>query len=218
MTSHVQATEERGIEGIEPSPAVARTVRRTLARREATYIDEVQRLLDAGLAVMEATRDPAGPKVADVVRTAGLSNQAFYRHFASKDDLVAAVVEAGTWRLVGYLDHQMAKIEDPEGKICVWIEGVLSQASSPLVARSTRATLSNLRQPPAGTVRRAPQAEIYRLLVSPLEAVGTLDPERDAAAISAVVFGRLDAFLWVAPPSEDDIAHVIRFCLGAIGH
>ena len=35
------------------------------------------------------------PRVADIVAEAGLSNDAFYRHFASKDALVAALVEDG---------------------------------------------------------------------------------------------------------------------------
>jgi hypothetical protein len=56
-----------------------------------------------------------------------------------------------------------------------------------------------------------------RLLEAPLEAMGSVDPARDAAAISAAVFGRLDAFLWVAPPTDDDVTHVVRFCLGALG-
>jgi AcrR family transcriptional regulator len=216
MTLRVPPTDEREVGGVAPSPAAARTVRRALARRESVYLDEVQRLLDAGLEVMEAAGDRGGPKVADVVRTAGLSNQAFYRHFASKDDLVAAVVEAGAWRLVGYLDHRMEKVEDPFDKIRAWIEGVLSQASIPSVARSTRAVMWNLRQLPAQTAGRARPAEMDRLLVGPLKAVGSADPERDAEVISAMVFGRLDGFLWVAPPTDDDVAHVIGFCLAGI--
>jgi AcrR family transcriptional regulator len=200
-----------------PSPAAARTVRRALARRESVYLEEVQRLLDAGLEVMEAAGDSAEPKVADVVRRAGLSNQAFYRHFASKDELVAAVVEAGSWRLVGYLDHQMAKADDPVEKIRTWILGVIAQAANPAVARSTRAALWNMRQLPATTAVRARPTALEELLLAPLEAIGSPEPTRDAAAISAVVFGRLDAFLWGIPPSGDDIDHVLAFCLRAIG-
>jgi AcrR family transcriptional regulator len=216
MTIRVPTTDP-DIGGAAPSPAAARTVRRALAHRESVYLDEVQRLLDAGLEVMEAAGDRPGPKVADVVRKAGLSNQTFYRHFASKDDLVAAVVEAGSWRLVSYLEHRMEKVDDPRDKIRAWIEGVLSQASVPAVARSTRAVMWNLRQLPVRTAGRARPAEMDRLLVPPLEAIGSPDPERDAAAISAVAFGRLDAFLWVAPPTDDDVAQVIGFCLAGIG-
>ena len=39
----------------------------------------------------------------------GLSNDAFYRHFPSKDALVAALLEDGAERLAGYVAHQMAQ-------------------------------------------------------------------------------------------------------------
>jgi hypothetical protein len=73
-------------------PTAARAVSRSLASRRSTYVEEVQRLLDAGLALMVEGQD--APRVADIVRRSGLSNQAFYRHFASKDELIVAVVES----------------------------------------------------------------------------------------------------------------------------
>ena len=62
----------------------------TLAKRGAGYVEEVRRLLDAALAVMRAGGPDARARVADIVAAAGLSNDAFYRHFPSKDALVAA--------------------------------------------------------------------------------------------------------------------------------
>ena len=57
------------------------------------------------------------PTVAEIVREAGLSNQAFYRHFASKDDLVAAIVDAGARRLASYVEHRMAAFDDPVDQV-----------------------------------------------------------------------------------------------------
>ena len=85
----------------------------SLAEREAEYSDEVQRLLDAGLAVMARSGTSASPRVADIVSEAQVSNDAFYRHFSSKEDLVLAVAEAGAERLVSYVSHQMNKHPDP---------------------------------------------------------------------------------------------------------
>ena len=72
----------------------------------------------------------------------------------------------------------------------------------------------------ARTVRRALAAresayldEVQRLLDA---GAGSPDPERDAAAISLVAFGRLEQFLWQSPPSDDDVEHLIEFCLAAI--
>lgn len=196
----------------------AQAVRRALAGREAAYVQEVQRLLDAGLEVMVAAGAGGSPKVADIVREAGLSNQAFYRHFAGRDELVAAIVERGAHRLVSYAEHQMAKATDPEGAVRAWILAVLSQASNPTAAEPTRAVMWNLRQLPRRVGADAPgtSALAADLLVAPLRQLGSPDPDRDAQAISDVVFGRLDHHLWGPAATEDDIAHVVRFCLNAV--
>jgi len=81
--------------------------------------------------------------VADIVATAGVSNDAFYRHFASKDALVGAILEDEMIRLASYLSHQMAKESTPEDKVRRWVEGVLSQATDDDIASTTLAVLWN---------------------------------------------------------------------------
>ena len=85
------------------------------------------------------------------------------------------------------------------------------------MARATRAVLWNRRQLPAGMAGPGRPGAMDQLLIEPLQGLGSADPERDAAAISAVVFGRLDTFLWVAPPTERDIEHLLGFVRGAVG-
>ena len=87
------------------------------------------------------------PRVADIVAAAGLSNDGFYRHFASKDALVAAILDDGTERLQSYLAHQMAKEVTAAGKVRRWVEGVLSQASDEEIAATTLAVLWNAGNP-----------------------------------------------------------------------
>jgi AcrR family transcriptional regulator len=193
-----------------------RAVQRALATRESAYADDVQRLLDAGLAAMEESRGETGPRVADIVRRAGLSNQAFYRHFDSKDELVAAVVEAGVLRLVGYIEHRLSKQPDPEAKLRAWVEAVLSQATNPAGANATRAVLWNFRQLPAGIAHRSAPPELGETLLEPLRELGSPDPVRDSVAIQAAAFARLDEFLWDAPPTDEDVDHLVSFCLAAI--
>lgn len=200
----------------EPSPVAARTVRRALAARESVYLDEVQRLLDAGLDLMVELGDERAPRVAEIVERAGLSNQAFYRHFAGKDELIAAVVEAGVHRLEGYLRHQLDKVDDPERKVRAWIAGVASQAQRQTVARQTRAAMRNLGQLPIEVRQTVSSPETDHMLADALRDAGSPDPERDAAAISLVTFGRLEQFLWQSPPRDDDVEHLIEFCLAAI--
>ncbi|MFI5041282.1 MAG: TetR/AcrR family transcriptional regulator, partial [Acidimicrobiales bacterium] len=127
----------------EVSAVVARVAQRALARRGASYTDEVQRLLEAGLEVMRRSATTSSPRVADIVREAGLSNDAFYRHFPGKEELVAAIVEAGAERLVGYLAHQMGKESTPDQQLRRWVEGIMAQAADPEVAEPTRAVLWN---------------------------------------------------------------------------
>jgi AcrR family transcriptional regulator len=132
-------------DGAEPDGAdLAESIaQRTLARRGTQYASEVRRLLDAGLEVMRRCGTASSPRVADIVAAAGLSNDAFYRHFASKEALVAAIIEDGAARLASYLDHQMAKARTPQGRVRRWVEGVLSQATDDDIAATTRAVLWN---------------------------------------------------------------------------
>src|SRR5262245_25949676 len=121
-----------------PSPVATRAVRRSLATRESAYLDEVQRLLDAGLELMVERGDERAPRVAEIVARAGLSNQTFYRHFTGKDELIAGIVEAGVHRLESYLRYQLDKVDDPEAKVRAWILGVIGQARGRTVASQTR--------------------------------------------------------------------------------
>jgi AcrR family transcriptional regulator len=165
---------------------------------------------------MEEAGAVSPARVADIVKRAGLSNQAFYRHFPSRDALVAAVVERGAVRLVSYVAHQMEKVTGPEDAVRRWITAVLSQAANPRVAERTRAVIWNLQQLPRlphGEPMRPPLAD---LLVEPLRELGSPDPDRDAAVIADIAFGRLDHHLWGPKATRDDVAHVIEFCLAAV--
>src|SRR6476620_6240282 len=100
-----------------------RVARQALDKRRAAYATEVRRLLDAALEVMRRCGTTSRPRVADIVAAAGLSNDAFYRHFPSKDALVTALLEDGAERLASYLTHQMAKETTPEGQVRCFVEG-----------------------------------------------------------------------------------------------
>src|SRR5262249_14923851 len=126
------------------------------------------------------------------------------------------VVEAGVHRLESYLRHRLEKVEEPEGKIDAWIRGVLGQASQETVARQTRGAMGNLRQlPPEGGQKVSAPATPDPVVEAPY-AAGRAAPERDAAAISVVSFGRLEDFLMMPTPTDDDVDQVVAFCLAAI--
>lgn len=201
----------------EDTSVVSRVARRAVASREAAYADEVRRLMDAGLDVMTRAGTSASPRVVDIVRAAGLSNDAFYRHFASKEDLVAAIVEAGAERLVRYIAHQMDKEPTPKGQLRRWIEGIMTQASNREVADATRSVLWNGSQVGDSSRRGSNYEPLADLLHEALTELGSRDPVRDASVMVQAAMGRMQDFLWRRiEPSEEDVAHLYAFCLGAV--
>jgi AcrR family transcriptional regulator len=198
--------------------AIPSAAQEALARREAAYAEEVRRLLDAGLDVMRRCGTSSRPRVVDIVAAAGLSNDAFYRHFPSKDALVAALVDDGALRLRSYLTHQMEKVTTPEAKVRRWVEGVMSQAEGE-VAATTLAVVWNGDSVagPSGPGRTAARAEPGRLLEAPFAALGSARPELDAALAAHAIFGRLSELLWDGAQADAaEVDHLVEFCLGAI--
>jgi len=217
---------------IPPQPAEAEPshaeemVGRALAGRRDAYRREVRRLMDAGYGVMRETGQ-LEPRVSEIVRAAGLSNQAFYRHFKSKDELLLAILDDGQRTLVGYLQHRMQGASDPLEAVRRWIEGVLVQAVHPRAARATRPFVMHR----ARLAERFPEQvrRINRLLVEPLQAAlaaagerGLLpagDPDRDADVLYHLAMGWMQLKLVEAgEASAEDAAHVVAFAMrGLLG-
>lgn len=192
-----------------------RIARASLEKRGETYAREVRRLLDAGLALMRERGTSSTPRVADIVAAAGLSNEAFYRHFASKDALVTAILEDGAERLRSYLDHQMAKEDTAAGKVRRWVEGVLDQAVDPEIAATTLAVLWNAGGASSG--QSAMTGALGSLLREPFAELGSRDPDLDARLAAHAVVGSLSWWLESgAAPTPAEVEHAVRFCLGGI--
>ncbi len=196
----------------------SRIARQTLDRRRPDYTDEVRRLIDAGRTVMRRCGTDSRPRVADIVAEADLSNEGFYRHFASKDALVAAILDDGTERLIGYLAHQMAKESTAEGRVRCWVAGIMSQAADEESAATTLAVLWNaasLGRTMAAT-HTSTSARLATLLHQPLVELQDVDPELDAELMAHAVVGRLNDLLWgrrAPTPAETD--RLVAFCLAA---
>jgi AcrR family transcriptional regulator len=195
-----------------------RIARQTLAKREAEYASEIRRLLDAARDVMRECGTTSRPRVADIVAAAGLSNDAFYRHFPSKDALVAAILDDGAERLGSYLAHQMAKEPTPQGQVRRWVEGVLSQADEEIAA-TTLAVLWNAGSVGEGLAsgRHFASAPVAAFLREPLAALGSDAPDFDASLAAHATLGKLSDYLWQrAQPTRAEIARITEFCLAAV--
>lgn len=203
--------------GTADDEVAARIAQRTLAARGAEYAGEVRRLLDAGLVMMDRCGTDARPRVADIVAEAGLSNDAFYRHFPSKDALVTAILEDGAARLGRYLGHRMAKADEPAAQVRQWVAGVLAQAD-PAVAATTRAVLWNGSGASGQAAGRHPASHtLAALLVAPFAALGSPDPGGQATLAAHAALGRLADLLWAdtAPTSADEDA-LVAFLVAAV--
>ena len=201
-------------------PLIHRAVARSLARRHASYADEVERIVAATYEVIERTGS-LDPTMRDILRQSGISTQAFYRHFRSKDELLLALLDDGRRQLTSYLAHRMAKADTAEGKLRAWIEGVLAQASDETAAAKTRPFLANLDR----LAEQYPQdqQESVDLLIDLLEgALAQLGvpPGRlrlDAEATYHVAIGTMHQHIRDRTrPSAGEIEHVIRFSLAAV--
>jgi AcrR family transcriptional regulator len=188
----------------------------TLAERRETYAGEVRRLIDAAFAVMRDTGD-IDPPVRDIVRTAGLSNQAFYKHFPSKDALLLAVLADGQRQLVEYLRGRVSAHADPKEQVRGWIEGVMAQARASRAAEATRPFALN----GARLADRFPEDlaatrnELVETLWPSVRTVG--GTRQDAAFVCDLVLARMnDAIAHRRRPHPDEVANLVTFCLGGI--
>lgn len=195
----------------------ARVAAQTLAKRGTDYLDEVRRLLDAALTVMAREGTSGRARVVDIVAEAGLSNDAFYRHFPSKDALVAALLEDGTERLARYVSHQMSKESTPERQVRRWVEGILAQTNEPTAA-TTLAVLYNGGNVASGIgdSRHNASEPLAALLHQPFHALGNAAPELPALLVAHAVVGRVSDHLWAQTrPRRDEIDAITEFCLTA---
>jgi AcrR family transcriptional regulator len=185
---------------------------RSLAERHETYAAEIRTLLDAALTVMRRD-ETIEPRVSDIVRTAGLSNQAFYRHFRGKDELLVALLDDGRQRLVATIERRMAAADTPADQMRAWIGAVFAQARDPDAAAATRPFAVNgdrlAVQFPDETLRSRDR------MIDPLRAV-----VGDAAAVAIyhVTMGAVhDALLARHTPTRTEVAHVVDFSLKGAG-
>jgi AcrR family transcriptional regulator len=165
------------------------------------------------------------PRVSEIVREAGLSNQAFYRHFKGKDELLLAILDDGNRTLLSYLDHRMASATTATARVRAWVEGVVTQATNPQGAYATRPFASH-----HGRLAERFPAEIAKLaalLSEPLLAalrdardegeLPGIDPERDAEAIYQLAVGWLQRKLVTdTEPTAEDAAHIATFAMNAL--
>jgi AcrR family transcriptional regulator len=211
------------VESISESIA-QRSIDRSVADRRTAYVEEITEIVEATYRVIQRTGS-FDPGLREILRESGLSTQAFYKHFRSKDELLLVLLDDGRRKLEGYLRHRMEKAKTPAARIQAWIEGVLAQAANPQAAERTRPFLAN-RDRLAERFPAEQQASADLLVGLLAEAIGELPgskrdatrARRDAQAIYDVTFGALHSYVVHGKrPAKNDSDHLVRFCLDAVG-
>ncbi len=203
---------------VPPSSVATEIAERTVRSRAAASEDEVRRLLDAAYAVLRRSGE-LEPRVSDVVREAGLSNQAFYRHFRSKDELLLALLDDGQRLLLTTLETRMARAEPGAARVRAWVEGVLEQARRPEAADNTRPfAVNGLRLADRFPLEWSRSRDV---LLAPLRreiaALGG-DADRGAQAMYHLAFGVMqDALVRRVRPSDGDVEHAVWSALRVCG-
>jgi AcrR family transcriptional regulator len=201
-----------------------RAVERTVAGRRAEYGQEMRRIVDSTFSLIERTGS-LEPSMRDILAETGLSTQAFYRYFASKDELMLALLDEGRRRLVETLQRRMSRSNDPSGQIRAWVEGVVAQAGNAAVAARTRPwVLSEQRLAELFPQQQHISVELLLdLLSEPIERLqGTkrqqvLDTTRAASMVYQLTFAVLRSHLVAGTkPDARETEALVAFCLRGV--
>ena len=201
-----------------------RAVERTVAGRRAEYGQEMRRIVDSTFSLFERTSS-LEPSMREILAETGLSTQAFYRYFASKDELMLALLDEGRRRLVETLQRRMSRSNDPSGQIRAWIEGVVAQAGNAAAAARTRPwVLSEQRLAELFPQQQHTSVELLLdLLSEPIERLqGTkrrqvLDTTRAASMVYQLTFAVLRSHLVAGTkPDARETEVLVAFCLRGV--
>jgi AcrR family transcriptional regulator len=201
--------------------------RPTTRRRDKLAPDPgVRRVILA--AASESLREQGirGLSVAAVLDRAQLSTRAFYRHFESRDQLVAAVFLDMAHAETRRLRKRMAKTADPVEAVATWVDARLDLAfdegiKSDLRHLSLEAQSAIFASPeliqPAYTAMLEPLVE--QLQRGVVQGVFTdVDPLTEAQSIQGVVWASTERQWATGDLGRAAVReHVLRFCLRGLG-
>jgi AcrR family transcriptional regulator len=198
-----------------------RAVERTVAGRRAEYEAEMRRIVDTTFSLIERSGS-LDPSIREILAESGLSTQAFYRYFSSKDELMLALLDEGRRRLVDTLERRMARGASPTEQVRAWIEGVLAQAANSTAAARTRPWILS-EQRLAERFPQEQQASVERLvdlLRDPLTQTTEAGRRRPsdvgstAAMVYLLVFAVLRTHLVAGTkPAAREVDALVGFCL-----
>ncbi len=202
------------------------TAARTRRRSKLAPDPDVRRTIVAAAAEALREQGVRGLSVAAVLDRAELSTRAFYRHFESKDQVVAAVFLEMAHAERRRLQRKMAKAGDPVEAVAAWIDGRLDLAFD----ENIKSDLRRLSLEAQSQMFAAPELiqpafeEMLKPLIEQLEhGLGSgmfhdIDPASEAQSIQGVVWASTERH-WAARDDErfEVRRRALRFCLRGLG-
>jgi AcrR family transcriptional regulator len=164
--------------------------------------------------------------IAQVLNRAQLSTRAFYRHFGSKDELVAAVFLGMASVEMLRLRRRMADAADPVGAVAAWIDGRLELAFNDelrsdlrqmsVEAQSQMFASPELIGPAYGEILRPLVEQLVR--GAELGVFTEIDPDSEALSIQGVVWSNVERQWATGSCDQNELRErVQRFCLRGLG-
>lgn len=207
------------------APLLQRAAGRSTEARFQAATDDVARIVEATYRVIQRT-GTIDPRMRLILDEAKCSSSTFYRHFASKDELLLAIIDDGRRQMAEYLAHRMAKAAPGLDQISAWIEGVIAQAVDPEAAARTRPFVANsARLDDMFPEEQVASKQVLLRLLTDAIATGvaegrlrSTDIERDALVTFDLAFAFVQRYVLAGvQPSDDDIQALVSYCLRALG-
>lgn len=156
--------------------------------------------------------NPGALSVVAVAERSGVSRRTVYRHFPTKQELVAAVAEDNDERVRGQIGGRQVALQDPEGFLLeLW----------PDLARTLDATIVTNATPPGREVRRRRIAERRAIVSEGFRSLG-VEPTSDEGQRLVTLFVLLTSSTALAELSDihglapEDAARIVGWVLKLI--
>jgi AcrR family transcriptional regulator len=164
-----------------------------------------------------------GLGIAAVLERAGLSTRAFYRHFGSKEELVAAVFLETARVETRRLRRRMAAATTEIEALAAWVDGRLDLAFDDSIGSDLRRLSLEAQSQSPGLVQPA-YAEMLKPLRGALQrglqagVFHRIDPVTDAQFIHGVVWAGMNEHWATGDCDRSELRErILRFCLGGLG-
>jgi len=199
---------------------------RTRRRSKLAPDPDVRRTIVAAAAEALREQGVRGLSVAAVLDRAELSTRAFYRHFASKDELVAAVFLEMAHAEKRRLQRRMAKAGNPVEAVAAWIDGRLDLAFDETI----KSDLRRMSLEAQSEIFAAPELiqPAYEEMLQPLivqlndglsrGVFHDVDPVTEARSIQGVVWASTQRHWATGDCAPIEVrGRAVRFCLRGLG-